>query len=122
MEYCIQVWNPYLQKDIQLLEQIQRRATKLIPALKNVSYEQRLKILKLTTLKTRRIRGDLIEVFKLFKGFTNVDSSKFFELNNMATRGHSLKLHKHACKHDFRKKIVHTASYSSVEWIACICG
>ena len=83
LEYCIQAWNPYLQKDIHILDQVQRRASKLIPTLKNDSYEQRLKILKLTTLKTRRLRGDLIAVCKLFKGFTDVDFNKFLSLNNI---------------------------------------
>ena len=103
LEYCIQAWCPHLQKDIELLEKVQRRVTKLVSALKHVSYEERLLALKLTTLATRRLRGDLIEVFKLFRGFTDVDPNKFFTLNKLSTRGHSLKLHKSACKHDFRK-------------------
>ena len=64
LEYAIQFWAPYHQKDIDALERIQRRATKLVPNLKNMSYENRLKSLKLYTLKTRRLRGELIEVFK----------------------------------------------------------
>lgn len=103
LEYCVQAWRPHLQKDINLLENVQRRATKLIPNLKEKSYQDRLKILKLTTLENRRIRGDLIEVFKLLKGFTDVDFNKFFQLSNTSTRGHSLKLHKNACSHDYRK-------------------
>ena len=63
LEYCIQAWIPYLRKDIDMLEKIQRRATKLIPGLRDLRYEERLKECGLTTLETRRVRGDQIEVF-----------------------------------------------------------
>ena len=55
MEYCIQAWSPYLRKD--MLEKIQRRATKLIPGLRDLRYKERLKECGLTTLETRRLRG-----------------------------------------------------------------
>ena len=67
----------HFQKDIDLIEGVQRRATKLISDLKDKSYENRLRILNLTTLETRRLRGDLIEVFKIFKGFDNLDPPCF---------------------------------------------
>ena len=73
MEYAVQAWSPQLAKDINLLEQVQHRATKLVPSLKDEPYETRLKELGLTTLKERRERGDLIEVFKLMHGLENVD-------------------------------------------------
>ena len=57
----------HFQKDIDPFEGVQRRATELIPDLKDKSYEDRLRCLNLTTLETRRIRGDLIEVFKISK-------------------------------------------------------
>ena len=59
--------------------------------------------MKLTTLETKRLRGDLIEVFKMFRGFDNLDPSLFFELNSAPTRGHSLKLVKPRCRLDVRK-------------------
>ena len=57
LEYCIRAWSPYLRKDIDMLEKIQRSATKLIPGLRDLSYEQRLKECGLTTLEMRRLRG-----------------------------------------------------------------
>ena len=57
LEYCTQAWSPYLRKDIDMLEKIQRRTTKLIPELRDLRYEERLKECGLTTLETRRLRG-----------------------------------------------------------------
>ena len=56
LEYCIQTWTPYRKKDTDKLERIQRRATKMIPELRALSYESRLLECGLTTLQTRRLR------------------------------------------------------------------
>ena len=69
LEYCIQVWRPYRKKDIDMLECKQRRATKIIPELRDLSYEECLKECGLTTLETRRLRGDQIEVFKILNEY-----------------------------------------------------
>ena len=53
--------------DVYKLERVQKRATKLIPQLSKKSYSDRLKALKLSTLKYRRYRGDMIELFKIIK-------------------------------------------------------
>ena len=83
LEYCIQAWSPYLRKDIDMLEKIQRRATKLIPGLRDIRYEERLKECGLTTLETRRLRGDQIEVFKILNGYENIDSNIFLKLRKV---------------------------------------
>ena len=87
LECSVQAWRPHFKKDIELIEGVQRRATKLISSLKDKNYEERLRILKLTTLETRRIRGDLVEVFKIFRGFENLDPCSFFTLSTAPTRG-----------------------------------
>ena len=73
----------YLRKDIDMLEQIQRRATKLIPGLRDLRYEERLKECGLTTLETRRLRGDQIEVLKILNGYENIDSNIFLKLRKV---------------------------------------
>ena len=57
LEYCIHAWNPHRRKDVYMLEKIQRRTTKLIPELRDLPYEERLKECGLTTLEMRRLRG-----------------------------------------------------------------
>ena len=105
LEYCVQAWNPNFVKDIELLEGVQRRATKIIEGFSNLSYEERLKRANLTTLTKRRVRGDLIETFKILKGIEKIDYNKFFTLanNEKNVRGHSLKLEKKRCNSDVRK-------------------
>ena len=98
MELAVQAWSPYLKKDIDKLAKVQRHATKLIPCLSHLSYEERLEKLNLTTLEESRPRGDMITVFKILNGFDKI-SENFLELDIGAkgtkTRGHSSKLKKH---------------------------
>ena len=96
MEHAVQAWSPHYRRDIDKLEKVQRRATKIIPAIKDKPYEERLKILGLPLLEHRRIRGDLIEVFKIMHGMENISMSQFFklarEVNPHDTRGHPFKI------------------------------
>ena len=82
LEYCIQAWNPHLRKDIDMHEKIQR-ATKLIPGLRDLRYEERLKQCGLTTLEMRRLRGDQIEVFNILNCYENIDSNIFLEIKEI---------------------------------------
>ena len=105
LEYCVQFWSPYSKQDILLLEKIQKRATKMIPQLSHLAYEDRLRELDMFTLRSRRTRGDMIQVFKMFKGIDNLDATKFFSCYSptYVTRGHALKLKKSRCHLDVRK-------------------
>ena len=104
LEYCVQAWRPYLKKDIEKIEKVQRRATKMISECSKLSYEDRLKITGLSTLEDRRNRGDLIEVFKILRGFSKVDYRHFFQLvDNSKTRGNKYKLVKSRSRLDIRK-------------------
>ena len=101
LEYCIQAWRPYRKKDIDMLERVQRRATKMIQKLRNISYEMRLNECGLTTLETRRLRGDQIEVFKILNGYENIDRNIFFTVKEeRKTRGHGVTLAKKQCRLD----------------------
>ena len=64
-----------------MLEKLQRRFTKMVNGFNDLTNEQRMRRLDITTLETRRLRGDLIEVFKIIKGFDKVDYHKFFQLS-----------------------------------------
>ena len=88
-----------------MFEKILRRATNLIPELRDLTYEERLKECGLTTLETRRIRGDQIEVFKILNGYVNIDSNIFFlEIEeSKITRGHNYTLVKKQSRLDVRK-------------------
>ena len=58
LEYAVPVWFPYLARDIDMVEKVQKRATKMIPGTIGMTYEERLRFLKLPTLVYRRHRGD----------------------------------------------------------------
>lgn len=95
LEYCVQAWCPYLKKDIEIIEKVQRRATKMIKGFYNLSYEERLKQCGLTTLVKRRERGDLIETFKLMTNRVDMSYQRFFIPSPCSsTRGNKMKLFK----------------------------
>jgi len=105
LEYCVQAWSPYMQKDIKILEKIQRSATKIVHRLKHLCYKDRLDRLNLTTLFVRRKRGDLIETYKILIEKENIEKEQLFELSNnwYFLRGHTMKLIVTRSRLDIRK-------------------
>ncbi len=102
LEYAVSAWNPFRRKDINILEKVQRRATKLVPELRNLPYEVGLEKLDLTSLSDRRVRGDAIQFYKILNGFNNLEwyqpniSNHQLKLPGPAghTRGFNHRLHR----------------------------
>ena len=74
----MEAWSPQYEKDAELMEQVQRRATKMIRGLEHLSYEERLRELGLFSLVKRRLRGDLIVAFQQLKGAYKQEEQQLF--------------------------------------------
>ena len=105
--YGTPIWNPYTKKLINLIENVQRRATEPIPGMSNLSYRERLEKMELPTLQYRRYREDMIEVYKLSHHFYDQKTSNnlldFEQAHSHNIRGHPFKIFKLNCKKDVRK-------------------
>lgn len=123
LECASPIWSPYFVKDIDLIEKVQRRATKIPQALKNMPYEERLSKLGLTTLQKRRERGDLIETYKVISGYYSSPVNIFHLSQNTHLRGHSYKLVLERCNKLPRKNFlcnrVHNSWNSLTNDIVC---
>ena len=98
LEYGNIIWSPTLQSHINNLEKIQRRATKMVPELKDITYEERMKEMRLPSLAYRRMRGDVIEMYKYTHGIYDV-SKKPFQLDpDSSRRNNGCKLFKRRWK------------------------
>lgn len=97
LEFAGPAWFPTFHRDMELLERLQRRATRLPYGLdrNRPSYSERLNIMGITEFQRRRSRGDLIVTFRALNGFFGVDLSSLFVLNpHSHLRGHHLKLYR----------------------------
>ena len=94
LEYVIEVWAPRLKKHIHAMEAVQRRATKMIPSLRHLPYEERLRKLRLPSLVYRRRRGDMIQTYKFTHNIWDTEDSLLTPSADVGTRGHEHKLFK----------------------------
>ena len=106
LEYAVSVWNPHHQSLIEKLEKVQKRATKLVFTVKKLCYEERLRKLKLPSLKWR-IKGDMIELYKIFavkydSEITEWTTGKCIE-RQYDTRNHRFALQQSHIHYDIRK-------------------
>jgi hypothetical protein len=92
LEYCVQAWSPHFRKDIDKLERVQQRATRLIANMRHLSYDERLSALNLHSLRRRRTKGDLIEIFKIINGLNNMNFDHYLTFARETTRRNGLKL------------------------------
>ena len=105
LEYGYLAWSPLYKKDYSLLENVQRRATKMVPKLKDLPYEDRLKALNLSSLFYRRARGEIIEMYKHISGLYTIEAQYIkLEVSPNETRGHKRKIQHPRTNRRLKKK------------------
>ena len=103
LEVSNSAWVPYKKQDIELIEAVQRRATRQIHGYSQMQYEERLRLLGLPTLTFRRLRGDMIETYKILPGVYDKEVGPKLPKGTSATRGHSKKIFKRGSRLNIRK-------------------
>ncbi len=126
LDYGTVIWNPYLIRDIQLVEKVQRRVTRTVRGLRNLPYEERLVQLQIDSLEKRRVKTDLTELFKIINGYTCLQPEHFFNFNVQArTRGHNFKIypnfsHLNVRKYFFTNRVVELWNRLPIEIVNAI--
>ena len=93
LDYASSVYHPFKMKHIEQLESVQRRATKQLPNMQNLTYPERLQALKLPTLSYRRIRGDMIEMYKIMSGLYDNQAVDFIQKWSDTAQRSSVRTH-----------------------------
>ena len=114
LEYASPVWSPVKRGKIEQLESVQRRMTKIIPVLKKKPYSERLKQLGLPTLEYRRLRTDLIQIYKIIHDLEYKPVGLSLELSDCGKiRGHKFKIKKLSCNTKYRQNVL---ALRTVNW------
>ena len=100
LHYASAVWDPWLVKDIKMIESVLRKFTKRIPSLKELPYKERLRVLNMHSLEYIRLHSALIFMYSVLNDLTPLKKGDFFDLS----AGNSRQILKvKTCNHDFRK-------------------
>ena len=103
LEYASVIWTPKFKKDRIAIENVQRRATKIVRPISHLSYPERLKILGLPSLEYRRERSDLIQTYKLLQAIDITSKPILKKMEDRGTRGHCYKLYKTRFKSNVKR-------------------
>jgi len=116
LEFCVSTWSPYYKKDKELLELVQHRFTRMFPGLRTLPYADRLQCLGLWSFKETRNRSDLLEVFRMYKGWPRISFGSMFTLINVTTtRGHAVKIAKKQMSSGLEASLLLGASHRPLE-------
>ena len=94
LEYGNVIWGPFFKEDANIVERVQRRATRMVPNLRQLEYADRLRRLNLPSMQHRRRRGDMIFTYKIMTGKMKIKASEILTTNSRTLRGHDMKVRK----------------------------